>query len=135
MYLRTLTHMGLRLATREAILRRMPGELQTIAHECFGLDLQDPSELQVLPPQECGAVNGDQYVYWKLQDVLETGDRDFASAHALISASLVKLFRATEVPKGGIFTVRGCIPHIGTFHNVSEDLKPIVHKGTRVFAP
>ncbi|MEK7164568.1 MAG: hypothetical protein AAB779_01340 [Patescibacteria group bacterium] len=132
MDLKISTHVGLRPETRKAIASRMPAELEAIVRQCFGLDLPDPSELQVLPPVECATVRPGKFIYWKLRDVLDDGNRQFAVAQEMITAALVRIFRDTEVVKGERFTVRGCIPHVGTFTNVTEDFKPKVFKGTKI---
>ncbi|MBI2637080.1 MAG: hypothetical protein HYW81_02710 [Parcubacteria group bacterium] len=66
---------------------------------------------------------------------LELGNRDFATAQVRITEALVEIFRDTEVPQGDQFSIRGCIPHVGTFANVTEDLKPKVYKGTKILKP
>lgn len=133
MDLKMSTHRGVLPATKEAVANIMPGKLHAIIGDCFGLDLEDPSELQVLPMVECTTFKPGKFLYWKLRDVLQVGDRDFATAQVRITEALVEIFRGTEVPKGESFSIRGCIPHVGTFENVTEDKKPQVFKGTRIF--
>lgn len=132
MDLKMSTHRGVKPATKEAVATIMPVKLHGIIKTCFGLDLQDPSEMQVLPMVECTTFRSGRFVYWKLRDVLQDGGRDFSTAQEMITQALVEIFRSTEVAKGEQFSIRGCIPHVGTFENVTEDKEPRVFKGTRI---
>lgn len=129
MFLQILTHPGLREETRRGITHRMPFKLQGIVRRCFGLDLQDPSELQVKAPEESFGVGPGKFIVWELRGVLNLHGRNYLAAKNMITQSLVEIFQATEVRPGEKFSVRGLIPHVGTMSNVVEDLQPLIFEG------
>lgn len=136
MFLQTLVDRQFSSEASVAIEREMPEVLRQVAKQCFGLYFEDPVEAQVLPPQRCSSFKDGTFVFWKLHDVLDIGERprQFVVAKMMITDALVGIVRVF-VPAKKRFSTRGHIPHMGTFASVEEDQEPIYYEGTMVLKP